>query len=88
MKEQEGILQRWKCSVFLMVLATQLHVLHAKSLQSCPTLCNPVDHSLPGSSVHGISQVIPGVGCHGLFQGIFPTNEIEHTSQRVGRQGL
>ena len=26
----------------------------AKSLQSCPTLCNPVDCSLPGSSVHGI----------------------------------
>ena len=22
--------------------------------QSCPTLCNPVDYSLPGSSVHGI----------------------------------
>ena len=25
--------------------------------QSCPTLCNPVDCSLPGSSVHGIFQV-------------------------------
>ena len=24
--------------------------------QSCPTLCSPVDCSLPGSSVHGISQ--------------------------------
>ena len=29
---------------------------HAKSLQSCPTLHNPVDYSLPGSSVHGILQ--------------------------------
>ena len=28
----------------------------AKSLQSRPTLCDPVDHSLPGSSVHGIFQ--------------------------------
>ena len=28
--------------------------MHAKSLQSCPTLCNPVDYSPPGSSVHGI----------------------------------
>ena len=28
----------------------------AKSLQSCPTLCDPVDYSLPGSSVHGILQ--------------------------------
>ena len=24
--------------------------------QSCPTLCNPMDHSLPGSSAHGIFQ--------------------------------
>ena len=28
----------------------------AKSLQSCPTLCDPIDCSLPGSSVHGIFQ--------------------------------
>ena len=30
--------------------------MHAKSLQSCPTLCKPMDCSLPGSSVHGILQ--------------------------------
>ena len=28
----------------------------AKSLQSCPTLCDPIDGSLPGSSVPGILQ--------------------------------
>ena len=28
----------------------------AKSLQSYPTLCDPTDCSLPGSSVHGILQ--------------------------------
>ena len=28
----------------------------AKSLQSCPTLSDPMDCSLPGSSVHGILQ--------------------------------
>ena len=28
----------------------------AKSLQSCPTLCNPMDCSPLGSSVHGILQ--------------------------------
>ena len=28
----------------------------AKLLQSCPTLCDPVDGSLPGSSVLGILQ--------------------------------
>ena len=29
---------------------------HAKALQSCPTLCIPVDYRLPGSSVHGVLQ--------------------------------
>ena len=42
--------------------------------QSCPTLCDPMDYNLPGSSVYGGS---PGmdteVGCHALLQGIFPT---------------
>ena len=28
----------------------------AKSLQSCPTLCDPIDDLLPGSSVPGILQ--------------------------------
>ena len=27
---------------------------HFKSLQLCPTLCDPMDYSPPGSSVHGI----------------------------------
>ena len=26
--------------------------------ESCPTLCDPMDYSLPGSSVHGIFQAI------------------------------
>ena len=26
--------------------------------QSCPTLCDAMDYSLPGSSVHGILQAI------------------------------
>ena len=34
----------------------QSHVLCAKSLQSCLTLCDAMDHRLPGSSVHGILQ--------------------------------
>ena len=34
-----------------------LHVAAAaKSLQSCPTLCNPIDGSPPGSPVPGILQ--------------------------------
>ena len=35
--------------------------MYTKSLQSCPTFCDFVDCSLPGSSVHGILQArIPG----------------------------
>ena len=42
--------------------------------QSSPTLCDPMDCSLPGSSVHGDSPgKNTGVGCHTLLQGIFPT---------------
>ena len=29
---------------------------HAKSLQSCPTFCDPMDCNPPGSSAHGILQ--------------------------------
>ena len=37
--------------------------MHAKSLQSCPTLCNPMDHRPPGFSVRGILQarILEGV---------------------------
>ena len=43
--------------------------------QWCPTLCDPVDCSLPGSSsVHEDSPgKNTGVGCHALLQGIFLT---------------
>ena len=30
--------------------------MHVKLLQSCLTLCDPVNYSLLGSSVHGILQ--------------------------------
>ena len=31
-------------------------LIRARSLQSCPILCNPMDCSLPVSSIHGILQ--------------------------------
>ena len=36
----------------------------AKSLQSCLTLCDPIDGSPPGSPVSGIVQARTRVGCH------------------------
>ena len=42
--------------------------------QSRPTLCDPLNCSLPGSSVHWNSPgKCTGMGCHALLQGIFPT---------------
>ena len=42
----------------------------AKSLQSCPTLSDPMDCSPPGCSIHGIFPgKSTGVGCHCLLQG-------------------
>ena len=42
--------------------------------QSCPTLCDPMDCSLPGSSLHGILQarVLEWVAIS-FSRGIFPT---------------
>ena len=46
----------------------------AKSLHLCLALCNPIDCSPPGSSVHeGSPGKNIGVRCHALLQGIFPT---------------
>ena len=41
-----------KCEV---IITKSFHVC-AKSPQTCPTLCDPMDYSLPGSSVQGILQ--------------------------------
>ena len=46
----------------------------AKSLQLCPTLCDSMDYSPPGSSVHGDSPgKNTGMDCYALLHGIFPT---------------
>ena len=50
----------------------------ARSLQLCPTLCDPMDCSLPSSSVHGDSPgKSTGVGCHALTPGDLPHPGIE-----------
>ena len=56
--------QNIKTAYFLSCLVTK----------SCLTLCDPMDCSPPGFSVHGILQArILKVGCHFLIQGIFLT---------------
>ena len=49
----------------------------AKSLQSCPTLCDPIDGSPPGSPVPGILQARTRVGCHFLLQCVKVQSESE-----------
>ena len=48
--------------------------MHAQSLQSCLTLCDPVDSSPPGSSVRGILQArtLEWIAMPS-FRGTFPT---------------
>ena len=38
------------------ISASKLMLCYAKSLQSCPTLCDPIDSSQPGSPIPGILQ--------------------------------
>ena len=38
----------------LLICVFECLCVHAELLQSCPTLCDPVDSSPPGSSVQGI----------------------------------
>ena len=53
------ILQPWKM-IMLVIQGEKLKsegaCLHAKLLQYCPSLCDPMGCRLPGSSVHGILQ--------------------------------
>ena len=42
--------------LFLILLFFNLSESESEVTQSCPTLCNPMDCSLPGFSIHGIFQ--------------------------------
>ena len=46
----------WGCKDSDMTECLNAPAAIAKSLQSCPTLCHPIDDSSPGSPVPGILQ--------------------------------
>ena len=53
--------------------------------QLCPTLCEPVDCSRPGSSVHGDSpDKNTGVGCHALLPGSSRPRDWTQVSRTAG----
>ena len=47
---------QYSCHLFLISSASVTAAAAAKSLQSCPTLCDPIDGGPPGSPVPGILQ--------------------------------
>ena len=63
------------CAVFLVTL-------------SCPTLCNPMDCSPPGSSVHGISQQEYWSGLPCPPPGDLPNRGIEPSSPTLQADSL
>ena len=60
--------------------------------QLCPILCDSMECSLPGSSVHGILQarILEWVASHSLFLGIFPAQgsnlALSHQGVQVKRE--
>ena len=53
--------------------------------QSCPTLCDPMDCSPPGSSVHGSPGMNTGAGYCSLLQRIFLTQGLNPGLPRCRR---
>ena len=89
--QETGLITFWDILSFLPFLPLQTQklwpqkLLHAclcsKSLQSCLTLCNPMDYSLPGSSIHGILQArILGWVPMPFFKGSSPPSDQTHIS--------
>ena len=64
------MIDHWHISAYLTLLFGWFCACD-KLLQSCPTLCDSMDCSPPGSSVHGDSPGKNTVGCHLIFQGTF-----------------
>ena len=56
--------------------------------QSCPTLCNHMDRSPPGSSIYNSPGKNTGVGCHFLTPGDLPNPGIEPRSPTLQTHSL
>ena len=67
----------------------QINIGKSEVAQPCPTLCDPMDCSLPGS-LHpwNFPGKSPGVGCHLLLQGHLPNPRIEPRSPTLQADAL
>ena len=70
MEKSAAVPQKMKDKITMHVPS---HFSHVK------TLCDPIDYSLPGASVHGDSKGNTGVGCQALPPGDLPDWEIKPT---------
>ena len=64
-----------------------MHESESEVAQSCPTLSDPVDCSLPGSSVHGIFQarVLEWGAIAFSEMGLYQTKKIPHTREIINQ---
>ena len=62
----------------------------AKSLQSCPTLCDPIDGSPPGLPVPGILQArtLEWVAIHGVAQSRTRLKRLSSSSSSRARMSI
>ena len=56
--QHDGLIYIYFEMIFTIGSANMHYLMRAKSLQSCPTVGDPVDCSPPGSSLHGISHAV------------------------------
>ena len=56
LKSRDTTLLTKVCLVKAMVFPVVMYGCESEVVQSCPTLCDPMHCSLPGSSIHGIFQ--------------------------------
>ena len=68
-----GVLKSTTITVLLSVTLYAWPVVLCLITQECPSLCDPMDCSPPGTSVYGdLPGRNTGVGCHAFLQRIFP----------------
>ena len=83
------ILSRVPCAIQQTLIIYFIYPVLCLVAQLCPTLCNPMDCSPPGSSVHGDSPgKNTGVDCHALFQGNLPNPGFEPRSPTLRADSL
>ena len=75
-KQKQKHMYQWNTIVYI-----------PQSLQSCLTLCDPMDYRLPGSSVHGISQarILEWVAMHSSRGSSQPRNRtcVSYVSEKA-----